>query len=67
MAANTPASREWVQFDPFTETYVTGDGTRVASELADNVQCLVDVLHVAGIREAQRAEMRKAKEMQHGS
>lgn len=67
MATDTTASRKWVHLDPLTETYVTGDGTWVASELVDNAQRLVDFLHIAGIRERQRTEIRKAKEATHGN
>lgn len=45
----------WVQFNPLTHAYETRDGTTVGAELADNVECLVDVLHIATIREQQRA------------
>lgn len=48
--------REWVTYDPLTATYDTPDGTSVAAEIVDNVQCLADVLHIAQIRAKQRAE-----------
>lgn len=57
-----PEPADWVQFDPLTHTYVTGDGTRIAAEIADNVQCLADVLRISVIREQQRAAIRKLKE-----
>lgn len=44
------------KFNPLTHTYDTPDGTKVASELGDNVQCLADVLHMSAIREKQRSE-----------
>ena len=47
---------EWVTYNPLTATYDTPDGTSVAAELVDNVQCLADVLHIAHIRAKQRAE-----------
>lgn len=52
--------REWVEYNPMTATYDTPDGTRVAAELVDNVQCLADVLHIAQIRAKQRAELPNA-------
>ena len=48
--------REWVAYNPLTATYDTPDGTSVAAEIVDNVQCLADVLHIAQIRAKQRAE-----------
>lgn len=47
---------DWVTYNPLTATYDTPDGTSVAAELADNVQCLADVLHLAQIRAKQRNE-----------
>jgi hypothetical protein len=52
---STPTKREWVKFNPLTQTYDTPDGTKVAAELVDNAQCLADVLHIATIRAQQRA------------
>lgn len=46
--------REWVTYNPATATYDTPDGTSVAAELVDNVQCLADVLQIATIRDKQR-------------
>lgn len=46
--------KPWLTFDPLTRTYKTGDGTQVAEELTDNVQCFADILHIANIREEQR-------------
>lgn len=57
-----PEPADWVQFDPLTHTYTTGDGTRIAAELVDNVQCVADVLHISLIREKQRDVIRKLKE-----
>lgn len=59
--------KPWVQFNHLTGTYDTPDGTRVASELADNVQCLADVLYISLIRENQREAIAKAaiKEKHH--
>ena len=54
--AGHPCAREWVTYDPLTATYDTPDGTSVAAELVDNVQCLADVLHIAAIRARQRSE-----------
>jgi hypothetical protein len=45
-----------VTYNPLTATYDTPDGTSVAAELVDNVQCFADVLHIARIRDKQRAE-----------
>jgi len=39
-----------------TMTYDTPDGTHVAAELAESVQCLADVLQIAAVREAQRED-----------
>lgn len=46
---------DWVTYNPLTNTYDTQDGTSVAAELVDNVQCLADVLRIAQIRARQRA------------
>jgi len=48
------ASDSWVRYNPTTNTYDTKDGTRVASEVVESVQCLADVLRIATIREKQR-------------
>jgi hypothetical protein len=53
--AGQPCAREWVTHNPLTATYDTPDGTSVAAELIDNVQCLADVLRIAAIRAKQRA------------
>jgi len=45
---------QWVTFNPITQCYETQDRTSVAAELADNVECLADVLKIAAIRGAQR-------------
>ena len=45
----------WVRYNPRTATYDTPDGTAVAAELVENVQCLADVFHIATTREKQRA------------
>jgi hypothetical protein len=47
--------RQWVLHNSNTDTYDTPDGTQVAACLVDNVGCLADILHVASIRERQRA------------
>jgi hypothetical protein len=47
--------REWVKYSPLTATYDTPDGTSVPAEIADNAQCLADVLRIAQIRSKQRA------------
>lgn len=49
-------SDQWIRFNPLTQTYDTRDGTHVAAELVENVQCLADALCVAAIREEQRAQ-----------
>jgi hypothetical protein len=46
----------WVTYNPLTNTYDTPDGTSVAAELVDNVQCLADMLNIAQIRAKQRAD-----------
>lgn len=52
----------WVYFNPMTYTYDTTDGTCIPADMADNVQCLADVFHIALIREKQRDTIRKLKE-----
>ena len=56
--------RQWSKYNHETATYDTPDGTSVAAELVDGVQCLADVFYIASIREQQRdvagnGEMRK--------
>lgn len=63
-AAHTPG--QWVRFSPLTHTYDTPDGTAVAGELVDNAQTLADVLHIASIREKQRAAIAKATGQEGG-
>jgi hypothetical protein len=60
MSKHTPGP--WVQFNTLTQCYETPDGTRVAAEVADNVECLADVLRIAIIRDEQRASIAKATE-----
>jgi hypothetical protein len=55
MATTTHKSKDWVQFNPLTQTYITGDKTNVAVELVDTAQCMADVFYIASIREEQRA------------
>ena len=50
-----------VRFNPQTATYDTSDGTKVAAELVDGVDCLADVLRIASIREEQRAAFAEAR------
>lgn len=57
----TPEPMAWVVHNEQTATYDTKDGTKVAAELVDGVMCFADVLHIAKIREDQRAVMAKAK------
>jgi hypothetical protein len=47
----------WIQFNYMTHCYESKDGTVVASELVDNVECLADVLYIAKIKESQRTAM----------
>jgi hypothetical protein len=47
---------EWVKYNPETLMYETGDGTKVAAEIVESVQCLADILVIAQIRERQRNE-----------
>ena len=49
--------QEWATYDPLTLTYVTRDGTRVASELIENCETLGDVLYIAHLRAKQRESM----------
>lgn len=51
------ASAPWIQFDPLTHSYKSKDGTHVAAELVDNAQSMVDVLHIASIRDLQRSNI----------
>lgn len=44
----------WVEYNPNTSTYDTKDGTKVAAELVDSVQCLADVFYICSLREEQR-------------
>ena len=55
------SERPWVKYNPLTATYDTPDGTKIAQEVADNVSSLADVLHVANIREGQRATQQEAQ------
>lgn len=52
---NTQHAPEWVQFNHLTQSVESRDGTAVAVEVTDNVQCFADVMHIAGVREQQRA------------
>lgn len=54
MMAQAITKKEWVQFDPLTQTHQTPDGTAVGTELVDSAECLADVFHIAGIRDQQR-------------
>ncbi len=45
---------EWVKLNHLTGCYETPDGTVIAAELAENQQCLADVLYIALLREKQR-------------
>lgn len=47
-------AKPWVQFNPLTQTYDTPDGTSVAAERCDNVECLADVILIADTRGTQR-------------
>ncbi len=42
------------RYNPMTHTYDTQDGTKLAAELVDNVQSLVDIFWICCIREKQR-------------
>jgi hypothetical protein len=46
------------EFNPLTYTYDTKDGTNVAAEVCDSVECLADVFHIANIRQTQREQMK---------
>jgi phage terminase large subunit-like protein len=54
---------KWVKYNPLTATYDTPDGTSVAAEVVDSVQCLADVLHIAQIRADTRAAAKLAAAM----
>ncbi len=45
---------QWTAFNPLTQMVETVDGTEIAMELTDNVECLADVLHIAKLRDDQR-------------
>ena len=57
----TPEPLVWVFFNEKTATYETRDGTKVAAELADEVTCFAEVLHIAKIRGDQRAAAIRAQ------
>lgn len=59
MSKHTPGP--WVSHNPLTRSYETPDGTSVAEELADNAECVADVLRIAIIRGEQRAAIAKAE------
>ena len=61
MTTAKPPSDNWVRYNLLTDTYDTPDGTKVAAELCDNVQCLADFLHIAKIRDDQRAVIRETR------
>lgn len=50
----------WMTYNPLTATYDTRDGTQVAAELVETVQCFADVLYISRIRSDQRAGPRPA-------
>jgi len=52
MSRKTESS--WVTYNDATATYDTPDGTKVATELCDMAQSMLDVFRIAGIREDQR-------------
>jgi len=56
-------AKPWVQYNPMTMTYDTADGTQVAAEVVENVQCLAEVLNIAAIRSEQRAAATIGKAM----
>lgn len=51
-------TKDWVTFNPLKQVYETCDGTAVAAELVDTVNCLADIITVCHIRETQRDEKR---------
>ena len=53
-----PQCDEWVRYNTLTMCYETRDGTSVAAELVDSIQCFADVLRIAKIREEQREAVR---------
>lgn len=59
-------AREWVRFNPLTDTYDTPDGTHIPAELADSVECLADVLRIAQLRDQQRATAKPSGSASHG-
>lgn len=57
---STPNRNSWVSYNDKTATYDTPDGTSVAAEVVDGVECLADLLRISNIRAQQRAAIRKA-------
>lgn len=62
--STTQEDDEWVRYDTQNHVYRTKDGTAVAGELIENVQCLAHVLHICQIRDRQRKAMTKQQETQ---
>lgn len=56
-ADDHPEKGEWVRYNNLTDTYDTRDGTKVSAMLIDGASCLADILHIADIREKQRANI----------
>lgn len=54
------------KFNHLTQTYDTQDGTKVAAELVENVQCLADVFVITNIRQDQREQQEAARERNDG-
>jgi len=63
-AKHTPGP--WVIYNHLTDTYDTPDGTKVPAMLVSSAQRLVDVMHIAQMREAQRAAIAKAQSQEGG-
>lgn len=61
MTTAKTGSTDWVRYNQLTDTYDTPDGTKVAAELVDNVACLADFLHIAKIRDDQRATIKESR------
>lgn len=57
-AQHTPGP--WVEYNPLTAAYDTKDGTHVAAEIAENMECFADAFNIAAIRANQRAAIQKA-------
>ncbi|MCD9087392.1 hypothetical protein LR961_11550 [Stenotrophomonas sp. SY1] len=47
----------WETYNPITHCIETPDGTVVAAEIIDSIECLADLFYVMQIRSEQRKQM----------